>query len=79
MTIDAKPGYVRCELAFPIRGYQVLKHPDSPALRVLAINTEDGPVALLMNKEIAETIGHALLRVAKQVLGETRFVLGARP
>jgi hypothetical protein len=68
MTIEAKPGYVRCELAFPIRGYQLLEHPDAPALRVLAMATDDGPVALLMNKEIAETIGQALLRVAKQML-----------
>ena len=68
MTIEAKPGYVRCELAFPIRGYQLLEHPDAPALRVLAIETDDGPVALLMNKEIAETVGQALLRIAEQML-----------
>jgi hypothetical protein len=68
MTTEAKPGYVRCEMAFPVRSYQLLEHPDSPALRVLAIQTEDGPVALLMNKEIAETIGHALLGIAKRML-----------
>jgi hypothetical protein len=68
MTIEAKPGYVRCELAFPIRGYQLLEHPDAPAVRVLAIETDDGPVALLMNKEIAETVGQALLRIAEQML-----------
>ena len=66
--IEAKPGYVRCELAFPIRSYQLLEHPDAPALRVLAIGTDDGPVALLMNKEIVETVGHALLRIAGKML-----------
>ena len=66
--IEAKPGYVRCELAFSTRSYQLLQHPDAPALRVLAIGTDDGPVALLMNKEIAETVGQALLRIADQML-----------
>jgi hypothetical protein len=56
-------GYVRCKMAFPIRGYQLLAHPHAPTLRVLAIETDDGPVALALNKEIAETIGQALLRV----------------
>src|SRR5262249_15711990 len=66
--IEAKAGYVRCELAFPIRSYHLLEHPDAPALRVLAIGTDDGPVALLMNKEIGETVGQALLRIAEQML-----------
>ena len=39
-----------------------------PALRVLAIGTDDGPVALLMNKKIAKTVGQALLRIAEQML-----------
>jgi hypothetical protein len=42
-------------------------HPHAPTLRVLAIETDDGPVALALNKEIAETIGQALLRVAEQM------------
>lgn len=64
---EARPGYVRCGMAFPIRGYHVLEHPSMPALRVLAIDTDDGPVGLAMNKEIAETIGRALLQAATQM------------
>ena len=62
-----RPGYVRTEALFPIEGFQILAHPDSPTLRVLALLTQDGSLALAMNKEIARTVGEALLRVADQM------------
>lgn len=62
-----RPGYVRCGLSFPLKGFQILENPEMPTTRLLTVLTDDGAIGLLVNREIATTIGEALLRVANEI------------
>jgi hypothetical protein len=63
-----RPGYVRCGLSFPLKGFQILQNPEMPTARLLTVLTDDGAIGLLVNREIATTIGEALLRAAAPTL-----------
>ncbi|TAH67453.1 MAG: hypothetical protein EWM45_07910 [Rhodopseudomonas palustris] len=51
--------------AYPIRAYQLIPHPDDPALVALAIETERGHSLFLATREILEDLGRDLLARAE--------------
>jgi hypothetical protein len=67
MTSLPRSGYVRCETLIPILGVQILPIPEMPTRRVLALLTEDGPLALGVTAESAQEIADLLSKAAMEM------------
>jgi hypothetical protein len=64
---DPIKGYVRCNALLPVLGAHILSDPEMPTLRVLAVTTHDGPIALRVTAEIAQAIADMLARAASEM------------
>ena len=66
-AIEPIEGYVRCETLMPILAAQIMPVPGMPTRRVLALLTEDGPLALGVDAASAAEIARLLGEAASQM------------
>lgn len=63
----AIPGYVRCETLLQIRACQILPIPEMPHRRALALQTNDGDLALGVDAESAQFLSDLLAKAATEM------------
>jgi hypothetical protein len=63
----ARDGYVRCETLLPILAEQIAPIPDMPTRRAFCVMTEDGPLALGVTAEAAQSIADLLAQAASDM------------
>jgi len=63
----ARQGYTRNETLLPIRAFQIVPIDDRPDRCVLYLLTEDGSLALGVDKESSKAMGEALLKASNRL------------